>query len=150
MKTYRRILVPITSAGEGDILLRRAAEIAEGQRAQMLVVRVLNTGSGVEPDGPAAAMPGEAAARRAPEAGKRLDLLLARNNLGWAEARVVWGEKKAVLAELIRTWQPDLVIASAGQLPHGILADADILTVARRGLLRRLAEMLNQPAPRHA
>lgn len=138
MKTYRRILVPIVSAGEGDILLRRAAEIAQGQRVQMLVVRVLDTRSGFEPDGPAAVMPGEAAARRAPDAKKRLDLLLARNNLGWAEARVVWGDPKNVLSEVIRTWQPDLVVASAGRLPVGVLADADVLTVARRGLLSAL------------
>ncbi len=150
MKTYQRILVPITSAGQGEMLLQRAAEIAQGQRAQMLVVRVLDTGSGFEPDGPAAALPGEAAARMAPEARKRLDLQLARKSLGWAEARVVWGEPKNVLGEIVRDWTPDLVVACAGQLPHGVADGADVLTVARRSLLGRLAEMFLHPAPRHA
>ncbi len=150
MKSYRRILVPISSAGQGDILLQRAAEIAQGQRMQMLVVRVLDTRSGFEPDGPAAVMPGEAAARRAPDARKRLDLQLARSNLGWAEARVVWGEPESVLADIIRIWEPDLVVACAGQLPQGIMVDTDILTVARRGLFRRLTEIFHHPAPRHA
>lgn len=150
MKAYRRILVPITSAGQDEVLLERAAEIAQGQRAQMLVVRILDTRSGIEPDGPAASLPGEAAARRAPDARKRLDLQLARKNLGWAEAKVVWGEPKSELAEIIRAWEPDLVIAGAGQLPYGVADGADILTVARRGLVGRLAEVLLHPNPRHA
>lgn len=150
MKTYRRILVPLTAGGQSDILLHRAAELAQGPRTQMLVLRVLDTRSGFESDGPAAVLPGEAAARRAPDVKKKLELQLARNNLGWAEAKVVWGDTKALLADVIRTWEPDLVVACAGQLPHGILEDADVLTVNRRSLLRRLAEALHHPAPRHA
>lgn len=150
MKTYRRILVPISAGDQGDFLLQRAAELAQGQRTQMLVVRVLDTRSGFEPDGPVATLPGEAAARRAPEAMKHLDLQLARNNLAWAEAKVVWGEPKAVLADVVRSWDPDLVVACAGRLPQGIAEGADILTVGRRSLFRRLAEVLHHPAPRHA
>jgi len=150
MKTYRRILVPIPADGQGDVLLQRAAELAQGQHAQMLVVRVLDTRSGFEPDGPAAVLPGEAAARRSPDAKKRLDLQLARNNLGWAEAKVVWGEPQAVLAEVIRNWAPDLVVACAGLLPTGIAEDADILTVGCRSLLGRLVGAFNHHAPRHA
>lgn len=150
MKTYRRILVPISAGDQSDFLLQRAAELAQAQRTQMLVVRVLDTSSGFEPDGPAAILPGEAAARRAPEVMKHLDLQLARNNLGWAEAKVVWGETKTVLAEIVRSWDPDLVVAGAGYLPQGIADGADILTVGRRSLFRRLAEVLHHPTPRHA
>lgn len=150
MKAYRRILVPITSTGQGDILLQRAAELAQAQRAQMLALRILDTRSGIAPDGPAAVLPGEAAARRAPGAKKQLDLQLARMNLGWAEARVVWGEPIVLLTEIIRAWEPDLVVACAGQLPYGITEDADTLTVACGGLFKRLSGMLNNPAPRHA
>lgn len=150
MKTYRRILVPLSAGGQSDILLHRAAELAQGSRTQMLVLRVLDTRSGFEPDGPAPALPGESASRRAPDVKKKLELQLARNNLGWAEAKVVWGDAKALLADVIRTWEPDLVVACAGQLPHGILDGADVLTVSRRSLLRRLAETLHHPVPRHA
>jgi nucleotide-binding universal stress UspA family protein len=150
MKTYRRILVPISAGSQSDILLHRAAELAQTQRAQMLVVRVLDTRSGFEPDGPAALLPEEAAARRAPDVKKRLDLQLARNNLGWAEAKVVWGEPKVVLAEAIRNWEPDLVVACAGHLPQGIAEGADILTVGCHSLFRRLSEAFHHPAPGHA
>jgi nucleotide-binding universal stress UspA family protein len=150
MKTYRRILVPVPSGGQGDILLQRAAELAQARHTQMLVVRVLDTRSGFEPDGPAAVLPGEAAARRAPDVKKRLDLLLARNNLGWAEAKVIWGEPKTVLADVIRDWAPDLVVACAGLLPQEIAEDADILTVGCRSLFGRLAGALLYHTPRHA
>lgn len=150
MKTYRRILVPIPADGQGDVLLQRAAELVQARHAQMLVVRVLDTRSGFEPDGPAAALPGEAAARRSPDVKKRLDLQLARNNLGWAEAKVVWGEPQAVLADVIRNWAPDLVVACAGLLPTGIAEDADVLTVGCRSLFGRLVGALNHHAPRHA
>ena len=150
MKTYRRILVPLSADGQSDILLYRAAELAQAQDAKMLVVRVLDTRSGFEPDGPAAVLPGEAAARRAPDARKRLDLQLARNNLAWAEAQVVWGEPKAVLAEVIRSWQPDLVVTFAGHLPEEATDGADALTVSRPSVFRRLAEAFNYPSPRHA
>jgi len=149
MKTYRRILVPIANDGQGDILLLRAAELAQAQSTQMLVVRVLDTRSGFEPDGPAAALPDEAAARRAPAAMKRLDLQLTRNNLAWAEAKVVWGEPKVVLADLIRHWQPDLVVACTGTMPQGIAEDADILNVGCHRLFKRLTEAFHHPAPRH-
>ena len=150
MKTYRRILVSIPSGGQSDIVLHRAAELSQIQRAQMLVVRVIDTRSGFEPDGPAASLPGEAAARRAPEVKKRMDLQLARNNLGWAEAKVVWGEPEAMLADVIRSWEPDLVVACAGNLPQGIADGADILTVGCRSLFFRLAEVFHHPAPGHA
>ncbi|MEQ1591298.1 MAG: universal stress protein [Thiobacillaceae bacterium] len=150
MKTYRRILVPISNDGQGDILLHRAADLAQAQRTQMLVVRVLDTRSGFEPDGPAASLPGESAARRAPAAMKRLDLQLTRNNLAWAEAKVVWGEPKVVLADLIRQWQPDLVVACTGTLPQGIAEDADILNVGCQRWFKRLTEAFHLPAPKHA
>jgi nucleotide-binding universal stress UspA family protein len=150
MKTYRRILVPVSGGGQSDQQLQRAAELAQAQQAQMLVVRVLDTRSGFEPDGPAAVLPSEAAARRAPGAKKRLDLQLTRNNLAWAESKVVWGEPEHVLTEVIRDWKPDLVVSCAGQLPHALVEGTDMLTVARRSRLRNLAGIFLHPAPRHA
>lgn len=149
MKTYRRILVPIFTGGQSDILLHRVTELAKVSRMQMLVVHVLDTRSGIPSDGPAGALPGEMAARRAPEAMKRLELQLARNNLGWAEAKVVWGEPNVLLADIIRDWAPDLIV-TCGQLPQGIVQGPDILTVGCRNLFRRLAQTLQQGVPRHA
>lgn len=150
MKNYQRILVAITSAAQGDILLERAAEVAQGQRAQIMVVRILDTGSGIEPDGPAASLPGEAAARRAPEERRRLELQLARKNLGWVEAKVVWGDPSSLLTGLMHAWGPDLVVACAGHLPPGIAQDADTLMVDCGGLFKRLSGMLLHPELRHA
>lgn len=72
--------------------------------------------------------------------------MLARGNLSWAEAKVTWGEPKAVLAEAIREWSPDLVVTRAGQLPQGIGLGTDVLNVGCRGLFGRLAEAFHPPA----
>lgn len=146
MNHYQRILVPIPAGSQGDVLLHRAAELARAQRAQVLVVQVIDTRSGFTPDGPAAVLPGEAAARRVPEVRKRLELQLARNNLSWAEVRVVWGEPKIALNDVIRGWKPDVVIACAGHLSQGLAHDADVLTVGCSSFFRRLGRAWGQPA----
>lgn len=150
MNTYQRILVPIPASGQGDILLHRAAELAQSRRVQILVVQVIDTRSGFEPDGPAAVLPGEAAARRAPAVRKRLDLQLARNSLSWAEAKVVWGEPEAVLADVIRAWKPDVIVACAGQLSQSVVQETDILTIGCRSLFSRLTKAWRQPTLQHA
>lgn len=150
MKNYRRILVPLLSSSQSDIVLQRATELALAERSQLLVVRILDTRSGFEPDGPAAILPDEAAARLAPDAQKRLELQLARNDLGWAEAKVVWGIPSAALAEIIRSWKPDLVLGCSGHLPNGIASGVDILTVGCNSMFRRLADALRLPVPEHA
>ncbi len=149
MHNYRRILVPILAGSQSDILLHRVAELAQVTRTQMLVVHVLDSHDGTASDGPAGALPGELAARRAPEAMKRLELQLARNNLAWAEAKVVWGEPKGLLTKLVREWAPDLVV-SCSQLSQDVVQDADTLTVGCRSLFRRLAQTLHSGVPRHA
>jgi nucleotide-binding universal stress UspA family protein len=146
MKTYRRILVSIAAGGETNILLQRAAGLAQAAQAQLLVVRVLDGRSGFAPDGPAAAWPPDVAARRVPETKRRLDLLLAQNDLGWAESRVVWGEPEDQLAHIVRTWEPDLVVTGAGDLPREVTNGADTLKVGRRSWFSRLWDALS-PAP---
>jgi nucleotide-binding universal stress UspA family protein len=151
MNSYQRILVRIPAGGQGDTLLHRAAELAQSRHTQILVVRVIDTRSGFESDGPAGMLPGEAAARRVPQARKRLDLQLARNNLCWAESKVVCGEPKAALTELVRAWKPDVVVTCDGDLQHGIVQDVDILTVSCGSLFRRLTQSWRrQPTLQHA
>lgn len=150
MKSYHRILVPILNNGQSGALLQKVSDIARYSRPQVLVVRILDTRSGFEPDGPAAIFPEEAAARRAPAALKRLELQLARSNLGWAEAKVVWGVPKVKLAGLVRAWQPDLVVTGKTQLPKEISASVDVLTTAGKSLFRRLMDALIPPTIRHA
>lgn len=149
MSTYQRILLPIFSQGESDVLLHKVTELAQGRYTRLLVLRLLDT-RGMEPDGPGASLPGEILSRRVPGLLQRLDLQLARNNLAWAETRVVWGEPQTALAEVIRTWQPDLVVTCESHLSEEIARGADILTVRRDGILRRVADSLRHIAFQHA
>ncbi len=150
MKIYRRILVPIFSAGQTALLLHRVSDLVQGGSAQLLVARILDTHSGFESDGPAGMLPEETAVRRARDARKRLDLQLARHNLAWAEARVLWRDPKAALAEVVDAWSPDLVVTIAGGFPESLADGADILTVDRRKLLGRLADVILDFPFRHA
>jgi len=109
-KTRQRILVPLTHGHSGSALLRRASEITASGQSELLVVSVLDTRSGFEPDGPAGNLPGERAARLAPAEQKRLEHDLMRHGLERAEATVIWGEPRAALSALIRSWRPDLVV----------------------------------------
>jgi len=155
MKAYQRILVPIPADGRGEILLRRAAEMLPTSRGNMMVVQVLDTRSGFESDGPAGSLPGERAARQVPGAKKRLDLLLARNNLAWAESRVLCGEPHPAMTEFIRSWKPDLVVTCARvspeELAYDLAADLpDVLTVKCHSLFGRLGGAFGQAAHGHA
>ena len=155
MKAYRRILVPMPADGRGEILLRRAAEMLPVSRADMMVVQVLDTRAGFESDGPAGSLVGEREARRVPGARRRLDLLLARHNLAWAEARVLCGEPRPAMTEFIRAWRPDLVVTCARLSPEDLAGDPagdppDVLTVQCHRLFGRLGEVFGHPLPGHA
>lgn len=150
MKTYKRILVPILSGGQNDILLQRVTELAQASHAQVLVLRVLDINNGIESDGPAGGLPREIAARRAPDELKRIALQLARSNMSWVEAKVVWGEPNSVLGSAIRDWSPDLVVTCSGQLPPEITHNADVLNVGCRSWFKRLAQSWQAPLPRPA
>lgn len=147
MKAYRRILVPMPADGRGEILLRRAAELLPACRGDMMVVQVLDTRSGFDPDGPAGCLAGERTARRVPGARQRLALLLARNDLAWAESRVLCGEPRPTMAGFIRAWRPDLVVTCSRLRPEELAYDLsaeppDVLTVRCHGLIGRLGVTL--------
>lgn len=155
MKTYRRILVTLPTDGRAETLLHRATEQLAGGRAQLLVLQVLDTRSGIEPDGPAANLPREHMARRLPAAKQRLDLLLARHDLAWAEARIVCGEPNTIIGQCVRDWRPDLVVACASlwSRDYSLPSDRDspdVLSVKCHGLFSRLGEALGHAAQGHA
>ncbi len=151
MKTYRRILVPIDSVSRGEALLKRAAEIAQTDHAEVMVVKVIDICSGFESDGPVGSLPMERAARKKPAERKRLDLMLARNNLSWAQSQVICGEPAPVLADTIQQWRPDLIVIAASLFLPGWVASAvaqsggvrpDVLTVVCGNAFSRLAQAL--------
>lgn len=150
MKNYRRILVPIFRNGQSDGLLHTLRETTQGRQCQVLVVRVVESHSGIEADGPAAGLPEEMAARRATEAKRHLELQLARMGLGWAETQVIWQRPTERLQQLVRDWQPDLIIARQGTLPNDLPAGSDVLHTSRRSLVQQLAETFFLPTPKHA
>lgn len=154
MKTRQRILVPYTPGRSGAALLRRAGEIAASREADLRVVHVLDTRTSFEPDGPAGALAGERAARRAPAAQKRLEQDLKQHGLGHAQGTVIWGEPGSALAALIGSWHPDLVVCD-GRISRMFPARAsqqgpEMMTLGGNGLFARLARLVFPHAQRHA
>lgn len=150
MKSYRRILVPVLAGQAIDPLARRATALA-GPGSEVRAVAIIDTTSGFEPDGPAAATTQERAARQRPAVQRRLELELARGPLAGAEAQVLAGDSGRLLQDLLRDWRPDLVVAQDGLLPqawlHGAFGTAgaplpDVLKVSRPPLLSQLLGMV--------
>jgi len=145
MKRYRRILVPIFSAGHAEDLLPAIRDLASGHSSQVLVVRLVDDRVVFDGDGPAGRLPGELAARRATDARRRLDMQLARHDLGWVEAITVRGRPEDALAQQIARWHPDLVLTRRGQPPRELPDGVDLLHVAGRSFLRNFADALLMP-----
>jgi len=143
MKNRQRILVPFTHGHSGSALLRRTGEITASGNVDLLVVSVLDIRSGFDPDGPAGNLPGERAARLAPAEQKRLEHELMRHGLGQAQATVIWGEPRAALSALIRSWCPDLVVCDGRtrrMLPARTGQDGpEMMRIGRDGAFARLA-----------
>ncbi|WP_018078374.1 universal stress protein [Thiobacillus denitrificans] len=154
MKTHQRILVPFTHGHSGSALLRRAGEIAAAGEIELLVVSVLDTRSGFDLDGPAGNLPDERAARLAPAEQKRLDHDLLRHGLGRARATVIWGEPRAALSALIRSWRPDMIVCDGRtrrMLPARTGNEGpQMMRVDRTGAFARLAGFFFPPAQGHA
>lgn len=154
MKTRQRILVPFTHGHSGSALLRRASEIATSGDVDLLVVSVLDTRSGFDSDGPAGNLPSERAARLAPAEQKRLEHELMRHGLGQAQATVIWGEPRATLSALIRSWNPDLVVCDGRtrrMLPARTSQEGpEMMRIDRGNAFARLAGFFLPQAQGHA
>jgi hypothetical protein len=154
MKTRQRILVPFTHGYNGSALLRRASELAASGNVELRVVSVLDTRSGFELDGPAGNLPGERAARLAPAEQKRLEHDLMRHGLDRAQATVIWGEPRAALSALIRSWRPDLVVCDGRtrrMMPARKSQEGpEMMRVGRNGAFARLAGLFYHQAQGHA
>jgi len=154
MNTHQRILVPFTHGYNGSALLRRASELAASGNVELRVVSVLDTRSGFELDGPAGNLPGERAARLAPAEQKRLEHDLMRHGLDRAQATVIWGEPRAALSALIRSWRPDLVVCD-GRTRHMLPARTgqegpEMMRIGRNGAFARLAGFFYPQTQGHA
>jgi len=154
MKTRQRVLIPFTHGHSGSALLRRAGEIAASGNIDLLVVSVLDIRSAFDSDGPAGKLPGERAARLAPAEQKRLERELMRHGLGQAQATVIWGEPRAALSALIRSWCPDLVVCDGRTrrlMPARPGQQApQLMTIGRTGAFGRLAGFFLPQTQGHA
>jgi hypothetical protein len=96
--------------GRGGLALLREAAAQANAGALIRVVRILDTRSGFDADGPAGQLPDERVARRV--AAERQALVAAVHNAGIPPCQidVLWGEPAVTLAALIASWRPERVL----------------------------------------
>lgn len=139
----RRVMALVDLAARGEQVIRHAAACCRGGEAALLAVHVADGRSLVDSDGPCGYfLAAERGARRMPDAARRLDQLLARNQAAWAESAVLTAGSSADLRALIERWRPDLVVTDRRSADHALTAPA-----LRRGACRvELADTHGAPA----
>lgn len=152
MKAYRRILVTNFSSCPSVAQLNCCSELATRDDCKARIVLLMDRSSIFESDGPAGIFPQEEMiADKLADARQRLGLLRDRNGLGWAQATVVLGNPKPLLAHELKTWRPDLVIVTHGwghvrRVEHSAkeagIPVPDIIGVAPDRLYRKLLNAL--------
>lgn len=152
MKTYQRILLPTLSCCPSMAQLRRCNELAATGDSKARVVLFIDRNIIVESDGPAGVFPMEdKLSEKVVAARQRLGLLLDRSGLDWVQPVVQLGDPGKLLTQVMKSWQPDLVVYDRG-LGHarwvehamrdaGITAP-DIIDVAADGIFRKLLNAL--------
>ncbi len=152
MKTYRRILMPTRSCCPSMEQLSRCNELAASGDSKARVVLFLDRNRIFESDGPAGVFPmEELLAEKRIDARQRLGLLLNRSGLGWIQPAVQQGDPRTLLAQEMKSLQPDLVVYDRGFGQARWIARAvheagipapDLIEVAADGVGRKLLNAL--------
>lgn len=112
---YKRILIPSLTGCPSAAQLNQGATLAARDQAAVQVMQIVDNQPVFEPDGPAGVLATRRNTRQLADARKRLDIHLARSRLSGVRSSVLFGEPDALLAGILRQWQPDLLIVAAGQ-----------------------------------
>lgn len=133
MRSYRRILSVVDLSGNGAAVIRRAWQMAQLYNASLAVASVVDYTPGFECDHVPFRTPEEMRSAIVRDVSEKLDRLVGEAGAGRAELIVAAGSEKKVVTDLLRSWQPDLVLVGS-HAPHGLEAP-ESLKVTRNGQL---------------
>ncbi len=121
---YRRVLALIRFDGSDEKIARKALLLARLNRAQLAFLHLVEPEAALDGGYPAASAKNDAAALEA-AALRRLDFMSAQLGAGEAECLAQCGPSKQGFKQILKTWQPDLVVSAQdfGYLsgPHDVL-----------------------------
>jgi len=119
MRSYRRILGLIDISSNGEKVAQRALQMARLYNATLGAATVVDWTPGYESGHAPFLTPQQAQAALVKEFSRKLDHLIARIGGGGSEGIVVAGQLKSSVRDILRSWEPDLVIVGSHE-PYGL------------------------------
>lgn len=144
MRSYRRILSVVDLSRNGAAVVRRAWQMAQLYNASLAVASVVDYTPGFECDHVPFRTPEEMRSAIVRDVSEKLDRLVGEAGAGRAEVIVAAGGEKKVMADLLRSWQPDLVLVGS-HAPHG-LQDPASLAIDGRMAFDVLTVQMGKPS----
>lgn len=152
MRSYRRILALVSTHADSEAVARRAVQLARFHGATLALAAVVDYTPGFDSDHVPFMTPRQVREALLRDVRGRLERLLSGIECeGGREVIVACGEERDVVAELTRSWAPDLVLVGsrakhgmdriAGHAPYDVL----IVQNGRQGFAGRLVNALAAP-----
>lgn len=119
MGTYKRILALVAVHSNSAAVAQRAVQMSRAYGATLALAAVVDYSSGFECDHVPFLTPEEMGQAIVRDLRERLDRMMMDIGAGGCEIIVGCGSEKDVVAELTRSWRPDLVLVDA-HARHGL------------------------------
>lgn len=148
MPAYKRIMALVDPGRNGEAVVRQAARLAASCHAELAVAGIVDYVPGFECDHVPFRTPQEMRRAIVRDVTEKLGELLRR--LGCrAETIVASGSERQAVADLTRSWRPDLVLVGS-HAPHGLGGaggespgfDVLVVRAGRTGLAGRIVQAL--------
>ncbi len=133
MSTYKRILALVALNSDSATVARRAVQMARSYGATLALAAVVDYTPGFESDHVPFLTPDEMRQATVRDMRERLQQMMTEVGAGGCEIIVGCGGEQEVVAELTRSWRPDLVLVGM-HARHGLERNSeraayDVLTI---------------------
>lgn len=119
MTIYHRVLALVDIGRRGDQVMLRAAELAAAHKAELAIAAIVDYAPGFECDHIPFRSPQEMQRAIVRDVADKLGEKACRLGIGGAEVIVSSGREDEAVADLMRSWRPDLVLVGS-HAPHGL------------------------------
>ena len=119
MRTYHRVLALVALNADTKAVAARALQLSRSYNATLALAAVVDYRPGYECDHVQFMTPEQLRQATIRDVTEKLDALVAEIGAGGAEIIVAGGREKEAVADIARSWQPDLVLVGA-RASHGL------------------------------
>ncbi len=119
MSSYRRVLALLALNADPEAVAARALQLSRFYNATLALAAVVDTEHNYDCDHVPFMTPAEWLKATSRDVAARLDELAARIGAQGAEVIVAGGREREVVADIARSWRPDLLLVGS-RAPHGL------------------------------